>query len=360
MIPFSQSTLSVKLINPVNAGPSRLHRFMAPAVPGMETHDNFPSFSFLLEHTASGRKLVWDLGIRKDYQNYSPKIASYIPTTGYNIQVEKNVADILAENGVRGKDVEAVIWSHWHWDHIGDPSTFPPTTDLVVGPGFKEALLPGAPANPDSPIQESDYSNRNLREITFTGPNTLQIGPFRAYDYFSDGSFYLLDTPGHAIGHLCGLARTTPSPNPTFILLGGDVCHNAAIFRPSPQRPIPEKVTIPPFSTPSGSRPGYTICPGHAWESLQTSRGRKPNQPLFDATFGYDIPLAMQTRDKLQEVDALDEVLVIIAHDAQVRDAVPHFPEALNGWRGSEWAKGLRWAFLDNLEPYWRETGSLC
>lgn len=48
--------------------------------------------------------------------------------------------------------------SHWHWDHIGDPSTFPNTTDLVVGPGFKDAMLPGAPTNPGSPILESDYS----------------------------------------------------------------------------------------------------------------------------------------------------------------------------------------------------------
>lgn len=48
--------------------------------------------------------------------------------------------------------------SHWHWDHIGDPSTFPPTTDLIVGAGFKEAMLPGAPANPESPILESDYA----------------------------------------------------------------------------------------------------------------------------------------------------------------------------------------------------------
>ena len=48
--------------------------------------------------------------------------------------------------------------SHWHWDHIGDPSTFPPKTDLVVGPGFKKAMLPGAPANLESPIQERDYA----------------------------------------------------------------------------------------------------------------------------------------------------------------------------------------------------------
>lgn len=151
MIPSSQSTLSVKLINPVNAGPSRLHRFMAPAVPGMETHDNFPSFSFLLEHAASGRKLVWDLGIRKDYQNYSPKIASYIPTTGYTIQVEKNVADILAENGVRGEDVEAVIWRYFLSDAI-DLTNHNINQDYnaVTGTGTTSAIHPPSPRLPTS------------------------------------------------------------------------------------------------------------------------------------------------------------------------------------------------------------------
>jgi len=24
------------------------------------------------------------------------------------------------------------VTSHWHWDHTGDPSTFPPKTELVV------------------------------------------------------------------------------------------------------------------------------------------------------------------------------------------------------------------------------------
>lgn len=47
--------------------------------------------------------------------------------------------------------------SHWHWDHIGDPSTFPSSTDLIVGPGFKEAFLPGYPTKPDSPVRESDF-----------------------------------------------------------------------------------------------------------------------------------------------------------------------------------------------------------
>lgn len=102
-------TVDVKMINPVNFGPAILSRFMAPDVPGLETFETSPSLCFLLEHS-SGRKLVWDLGIRKDYGNYAPKIADYLPTTKYKIQVEKNVADILLDHGIEAAEVEAVIW----------------------------------------------------------------------------------------------------------------------------------------------------------------------------------------------------------------------------------------------------------
>lgn len=97
------------MINPVTFGPAVLERFMAPPVPGLDTFEAIPSLCFFLEHP-SGRKLVWDLGIRKDYDNYAPKIASYIPTTKYKIQVSKNVAEVLQDNGVDLHQVEAVVW----------------------------------------------------------------------------------------------------------------------------------------------------------------------------------------------------------------------------------------------------------
>jgi hypothetical protein len=108
-LPPGEVAVQVKLVNPVNFGPAILKRFMAPAVPGLETFPSSPSHSFLLEHP-SGRRVVFDLGIRKDYQNYAPKIAAYIPTTNYKIDVEKNVAEILEDGGVSLRSVEAVIW----------------------------------------------------------------------------------------------------------------------------------------------------------------------------------------------------------------------------------------------------------
>lgn len=195
-------------------------------------------------------------------------------------------------------------------------------------------------------------SNRTLREISFEESSVFRIGRFPALDYFGDGSFYLLNTPGHAVGHLCGLARTTQGPD-TFILLGGDVCHYAGILRPSRYLPVPARISPNPVHRASD----LPFCPGSEFDNLQRSRGRDPTDSLFDLCFGGDIPLAKRTVGKLQELDCRDDIFVIIAHDRAVRDEVPHFPEGLNGWRQKGWGKDLRWSFLGELRKYWESKG---
>jgi glyoxylase-like metal-dependent hydrolase (beta-lactamase superfamily II) len=206
--------------------------------------------------------------------------------------------------------------------------------------------------------EPSDFSQfcsgRNLREISFEEPGSLKIGHFAAFDYFGDGSFFLLDTPGHAVGHLCGLARTTTGPD-TFILLGGDVCHYPGILRPSKHLPVPEEISPHPCRPESGA----AFCPGGAFEELQRSRGRKPNDTLYDLTFGLDPQLATKTVGQLQEIDCDDNVFVIIAHDSTVRDGVPHFPESLNAWKEKGWGAKTKWAFFRDLETYWKSSGVL-
>jgi glyoxylase-like metal-dependent hydrolase (beta-lactamase superfamily II) len=198
-------------------------------------------------------------------------------------------------------------------------------------------------------------SGRELREIPFEGPQSLTISQFPAYDFFGDGSFYLLDSPGHAVGHLCGLARTTTSPD-TFVLMGGDVCHYSGIMRPSKLLPIPPCISPHPCYPSDSSR---VLCPGHAWEKLQATRSRAVDDTLYDLTFGLDIPLATKTVGQLQELDCNEDIFVIIAHDATVRDGVPHFPENLNSWKASGWGERLRWAFLRDLREYWSSQGCL-
>jgi len=177
-------------------------------------------------------------------------------------------------------------------------------------------------------------------------------------DYFGDGSFYLLDTPGHAIGHLCALVRTTTSPD-TFIFLGGDICHHASIFRPSKHLPLPDSISPNPMSWKDEKNPSYQapFCPGAAFEQLQKERGFSVDEPILQPTFGYDIPLALHTIGKLQEADVNENVFVLIAHDKFARDLVDHFPKSLNDWKARGWAPKLQWAFLKDFELYWKEKG---
>lgn len=63
----------------------------------------------------------------------------------------------------------------------------------MVGPGFTTApnILPGFPDNINSPVDASIFNGRSLREINFSQAHML-IGDYPAYDFFQDGSFYLL------------------------------------------------------------------------------------------------------------------------------------------------------------------------
>ncbi|KAL8947129.1 MAG: hypothetical protein Q9222_006553 [Ikaeria aurantiellina] len=193
-IPESATAVDVHIINStsrISGIPTEV--FMEPKIKGLDILD-CPAYSFLVEHPKTGERILFDLGVRKDWENLVPSIVDRIKDNSWLLEVEIGVADILSGGGVDPNSIAAIIWSHHHMDHTGDPSTFPHSTDLVVGPGFKDAFVPAYPTNKDAPVRESDYANRKLREISFDAG--LEIGGCKAFDYFGDGSFYLLDTPG--------------------------------------------------------------------------------------------------------------------------------------------------------------------
>ena len=248
-----------------------------------------------------------------------------------SVQTDKDVASILDGDesglGIRTSDVEAIIWSHSHFDHTGDPSTFPSSAELVVGPGLKERHWPGYPTKPDAGILVSDVQDRHVREIEFRGGNRgMKIGRFDAVDFFGDGSFYLLDTPGHDTGNLCGLARVTSSPD-SFVLMGGDTCHHAGILRPTKYLPLPAAI--------ASSLPG-----DHSVVEPFLSVSEKMF-PQYDA--------ALETVRKIQELDASDNVLVILAHDKSLLGHIDLYPKAINDWYSKDVGSKTRWLFCEDF-----------
>ncbi|KAL9602695.1 MAG: hypothetical protein Q9219_001685 [cf. Caloplaca sp. 3 TL-2023] len=354
-IPESTSTVDVHIINTTSRIKGiPIQMFMEPEIKGHDIID-CPAFSFLIEHAGSRSKVLFDLGVRKDWENLSPRISNRIKDAGWSVTVEKGVADILKEGGVDPESISAIIWSHYHWDHTGDPSTFPSSTELLVGPGFKNASTPGYPANPNSPIRESDYAGRHLREISCTSSDR-QIGGYKAYDYFGDGSFYLLDSPGHAVGHMCALARTTTAPS-TFIFLGGDCAHHGGEFRPSPSLPLPSTVNPSPLPhLHPATCPGSLFIPVHRlYDPLNRARATDTptSEPFYQvaAEGADDVDEARASVGKMSAFDGREDVLVMIAHDAHMLDVVRCFPDGTaNGWKGEGWKEKGLWRFLRDFE----------
>ncbi|PFH55225.1 hypothetical protein XA68_10334 [Ophiocordyceps unilateralis] len=350
-IPPSPSTVSVSLINA-----ARIHHVCTADLvqPPRKGHEFFdaPCYVFLVRNTALNRTVIFDLGVRRDANNFSPAARRMIQKGGVIIDVDFDVREILQRQGVDLSEIEAIVWSHWHFDHTGDSSGFGPGTALVVGPGFCEpenGIFPGYPANPDSPILESDYAGRELREVSFAD-SKVAVGRMSAIDYFGDGSFYLLDAPGHTVGHLCALARVTSSPQSSFILMGGDGCHHMAELRPSPFRPLPHDLDPSPLRN-------LPVCPGALFEPLlwpqSSSTSNEPDRTraIYDIATGpnaYHTNPAETTRTiaKLQEVDAADNVFVVIAHDHHLLDLVDFFPATLDHFLVKGWPAASRWRFL--------------
>lgn len=313
-----------------------------PIVGNLELSVPTPGYAFLISHPTTHRNLVFDFGTRKDIENGPWSYARELSKTSsekFKLEVTTDVPEILVANGMELESIEAVIWSHNHWDHTGDPTLFPSTTALVVGPGFKSKYPKAYPSIPDSPVDERAWEGRELREISFETTN-LRVGRFRAFDYFGDGSFYLLDTPGHQAGHLCGFARTTRD---TFIFMGGDAAHHCGEIRPTEYRPLPREIEL------AQPLPRYfpCPCPGEMLQEHVHPAGSATTPFYEPSDIINEIPEEGKwTIEGMMEFDADDRVFVVLAHDASLLPVLDFFPKTASRWKSLGWGESGRWRFV--------------
>ena len=108
-IPASSSTVSVKIIDISTIANVPMHALVTPQVSGIQVAEDAPSYSFLIEHP-SGQKVLFDLGIRKDWHNLAPAIVERFKKVGHRPMAKKNVSEILDESGIGKDSIQAVIW----------------------------------------------------------------------------------------------------------------------------------------------------------------------------------------------------------------------------------------------------------
>lgn len=320
--------------------------FVTDAEPGKRA--TVPSLAFLIQHPSSppGRahssvtNMVFDLGIKRDLSGYAPAQEAHMADRRPIITDPDCAASLRRGGGSDGNgnggldpaaDVDVVVLSHVHWDHVGTPSDFAAAA-FVVGSGTLDLLRNGAGAlypadifNDDElpaartaelpPVDAAGAAGAGGGSGEYVEPRHTPAAPTAtsllpaaaktwawrplaafpaALDFFGDGSLWVVDAPGHLYGHINALARVGPR---RYVYLGGDCCHDPRILRG-------EKG----FATYDDGRGGTRSVHVH------TSVARRTLDRI--AEFVRESALEVEA-----EGEGKVEVEVVLAHDAKWREA---------------------------------------
>lgn len=179
-------------------------------------HRRFPSGAFLYD-AAPDRRVLFDTGYATGKWGTGVRGAVYRRLLPPRVADEDDIAERLRSDGVDPATVTHVVLSHLHPDHIGGVRRFRSARFVLAAPllrtlaaarlrdGVLPALLPDWFPG-DRPLI--------VDPTRFTHVDVAGVG-LRAHDLFDDGSYLLVDLPGHAAGHLGALVEGR-------VLLAGD------------------------------------------------------------------------------------------------------------------------------------------
>jgi glyoxylase-like metal-dependent hydrolase (beta-lactamase superfamily II) len=135
--------------------------------------------------------------------------------------------DSLAAEGLAPADVDTVVFTHLHHDHVGW------VTDLAPAPGVPDGAVPGGLTFPAARHLVAEAEWRHWTAAPgFPGPDeTAVLGPLAdAIGFVADGDriapgVTVLATPGHTPGHLSLVVTDPERPEAGRVVVLGDVMH---------------------------------------------------------------------------------------------------------------------------------------
>ncbi len=197
----------------------------------------FPAMFTLLEHPTRG-PILFDTGYGQGYLDAKRQLTGriYNAVTPVTTSADRFAAPQLQARGIEPRDVELIVASHFHADHVAGLADFPRARFVylrsawqdvarlkglrALGKGFLPNLIPKDFEERSDPIEEHAF--------TELAP---EFQPFRrGADLLGDGSLMAVPLPGHAVGQIGLFVRRA---GPTPLLLAADACWTSRSFRES-------------------------------------------------------------------------------------------------------------------------------
>jgi glyoxylase-like metal-dependent hydrolase (beta-lactamase superfamily II) len=122
------------------------------------------------------------------------------------LRIKPSVSSQLKTHGIKLDDIKHIVFTHLHYDHVGDISQFKRARVWVSQKEMRAAQHPLAFFNGYNPlIAQWDYRTERILDPLVIKP---EVAPFSIVkDLFGDGKVLILSTPGHTQGSLSVLVR---------------------------------------------------------------------------------------------------------------------------------------------------------
>lgn len=182
-----------------------------------------PTYCWLIEHP-DGLILVDTGETAAIYQKgYLPDGGLYHKAVETRIEPEEEIPHQLAKIGVAPKDIKTIIFTHLHGDHIGGLAHFEHCNIFVSKAEYDFATSKKGAGNGYFTKNWPTWFTPNLLTFTDGAENNFAT----SQKITADGKIVVIPTPGHSVGHLSVIVKTTPHTT----ILAGDMTYNSATLK---------------------------------------------------------------------------------------------------------------------------------
>lgn len=237
----------------------------------------------LLRHPTQGY-ILWDTGYAARMFDVTRRLpfSIYARITPLRLDPALALVNQLPRMQVAPADIQWIILSHFHADHIAGLLDFPQahivcSTEayqvIAAAQGFRALRKAFIPA-----LMPTDFTSRARMLSDFSGAPLPFLG--RTVDLFNDGSLLAMRLPGHARGQIGVLANSTRGP----VLLAADSCWLSRSYRErrAPPRianlilddPRATRKTIDALHVFAVARPDVNIIPTHCPDAFRRETGK--------------------------------------------------------------------------------------